>query len=48
MATSKKEEIALGDDEELARKLAAAYLAHVLGVKSIDRVRKVHIDSASA
>jgi hypothetical protein len=30
------------DEEALARKLAAAYLAHVLRVKSIDRVLKTY------
>jgi hypothetical protein len=30
------------DEEQLARKLAAAYLAHVLRVKSIDRVFKTY------
>jgi hypothetical protein len=31
------------DEEELARRLAAAYLSHVLGLKSIDRVLKSYV-----
>lgn len=35
------------DDMELARRLAAAFIAHQNGYKSIDYARKTYVDSSS-